>query len=261
MQNCGLQSQPLMKLTILFTLLLLTGFWATNFAVYFARMDITPQSVEDYYLGSEEQFKMPRTYQSMLEVTHSHLPMMAFVVLLLTHLLIFAPYSFKTKVALIASGFVFSLLNESAGWLVRFVSPNFACLKVAGFLGFQGILGFLLLALTIFLVKRKRPKEGSNHLPTNDFGVQDEKNSMPLERLKPGEEGTVISIQKNNSNSSDLMEMGLTPGTRVMLVKFAPLGDPMELNVRGYHLSVRRSEAKHVLIERKIPSNNGRDKS
>ncbi|MCH7755978.1 ferrous iron transport protein A [candidate division KSB1 bacterium] len=84
---------------------------------------------------------------------------------------------------------------------------------------------------------------------------------MPLERLKPGEEGTVISIQKNNSNSSDLMEMGLTPGTRVKLVKFAPLGDPMELNVRGYHLSVRRSEAKHVLIERKIPSNNGRDKS
>ncbi len=152
MQNGGFQSQPLMKLTLLFTLLLLTGFWATNFALYFAKMDITPQSVEDYYLGSEEQFKMPRTYQSMLEVTHSHLPMMAFVVLLLTHLLIFAPYSFKTKVALIASGFVFSLLNESAGWLVRFVNPGFAALKVAGFLGFQGILGFLLTALTIFLI-------------------------------------------------------------------------------------------------------------
>jgi len=49
--------------------------------------------------------------------------------------------------------------------------------------------------------------------------------------------------------------MGLTPGTRVKLVKFAPLGDPMQLDVRGYHLSVRRSEAKNILIEREISSN------
>ncbi len=255
MQNGGFQSQPLMKLTILFTLLLLTGFWATNFALYFAKMDLTPQSVEDYYLGSEEQFKMPRTYQSMLEVTHSHLPMMAFVVLLLTHLLIFAPYSFKTKVALIASGFVFSLLNESAGWLVRFVSPGFAALKVAGFLGFQGILGFLLTALTLFLVKSQRPKEDLNHLRSDDSPVDDEKITIPLESLKPGEAGIVLQVQRKGSNSSDLMEMGLTPGTRVKLVKFAPLGDPMELDVRGYHLSVRRIEAKNILIEKEIFSN------
>ncbi len=153
MQTGGFQNQPLMKLTILLTLVLLAGFWGTNFALYFAKMDFTPQSVKDYYLGSEEQFKMPRTYQSMLEVTHSHLPMMAFVVLLLTHLLIFTPYSFKIKVAFIISGFLFSLLNESAGWLVRFMSPNFALLKIAGFLGFQGILGYLITALAIFLVK------------------------------------------------------------------------------------------------------------
>jgi len=257
MQNGGFQSQPLMKLTLLFTLLLLTGFWATNFALYFAKMDITPKSVEDYYLGSEEQFKMPRTYQSMLEVTHSHLPMMAFVVLLLTHLLIFAPYSFKTKVVFIVSGFLFSLLNESAGWLVRFASPNFALLKVAGFLGFQGILGFLIFALAMFLIKSKRGEDSDskNYSRTESSGSQDVNKSIPLERLKPGEEGTVVSIQENSSNSSDLMEMGLTPGTRIKLVKLAPLGDPMELDVRGYHLSVRRSEAKNILIKRGLSSN------
>lgn len=257
MQNGGFQSQPLMKLTLLFTLLLLTGFWATNFALYFARMDITPQSVEDYYLGSEEQFKMPRTYQSMLEVTHAHLPMMAFVVLLLTHLLIFAPYSFKTKATFIASGFIFSLLNESAGWLVRFVSPHFAFLKVAGFLGFQGILGFLLVALAMFLIKSPRGEDSAskNYSRADKSGSPDLNKRIPLALLKPGEEGTVVSIHKNSSNSSDLMEMGLTPGTRVKLVKFAPLGDPMQLDVRGYHLSVRRSEAKNILIKREISSN------
>ncbi len=78
---------------------------------------------------------------------------------------------------------------------------------------------------------------------------------IPLDSLKPGEEAIIRSFASNTAANNSLMEMGLTPGTRVKLVKFAPLGDPMELNVRGYHLSVRRSEAKHVLIERKISSN------
>ena len=84
---------------------------------------------------------------------------------------------------------------------------------------------------------------------------------IPLDSLKPGEEAIIRSFESNSESNNYLMEMGLTPGTRVKLVKFAPLGDPMELNVRGYHLSVRRSEAKHVLIERKISSTNGRDRN
>lgn len=46
-----------------------------------------------------------------------------------------------------------------------------------------------------------------------------------------------------------LLEMGLTPGVEVMLVGSAPLGDPLELEVRGYHLSVRKSEAARVELE------------
>jgi len=152
MQNGGFQNQSLMKLTLLLALLFLSGFWVTNFALYFSKMNLRPQSVKDYYLGSAEFYTQPRTYQSMLEVTHSHLPMMALVVLLLTHLLIFAPYSFKTKVVFIVSGFMLAFLNESAGWLVRFVSPAFAWLKVAAFVSLQAVLGFLILALAIFLI-------------------------------------------------------------------------------------------------------------
>ncbi|MFQ6116143.1 MAG: hypothetical protein ACE5NG_18940 [bacterium] len=158
MINGGFQNQNLMKLTLLLTLIFLVGFWLTNFALYFAKMDFSSESVRDYYLGSEEQFRMPRTYQSMLEVTHSHLPMMALVVLLLTHLLIFAPYNSKTKVVFILGGFLSALLNESAGWLVRFVNPAFAWLKVAAFLSFQGILGLLMVTLSIFLINPSSPR-------------------------------------------------------------------------------------------------------
>lgn len=158
MQNGSFQNQNLMKLTLLLTLVFLTGFWVTNFALYFSKMNLTPQSVADYYLGSEEQFTMPRTYQSMLEVTHSHLAMMALVILLLTHLLIFASYAFKTKVSIILAAFSFALLNEASGWLIRFVAPGFAWLKLIAFLSFQGILGFLIIALILFLLKNGTSK-------------------------------------------------------------------------------------------------------
>ncbi|MFQ5604243.1 MAG: hypothetical protein ACE5HS_13330 [bacterium] len=164
--NGSFQNQNLMKLTLIFTLIFLTGFVATNFALYFSKMSVTAESVRNYYLGSEEAYTMPRTYQSMLEVTHSHLPMMALVVLLLTHLLIFAPYKLNIKVAIIISGFSLALLNESAGWLIRFVSPELAWLKVTTFLGLQAILGFLIVALSVFLIKGRAftPFMPSTHL-------------------------------------------------------------------------------------------------
>jgi hypothetical protein len=110
---------------------------------------------------------MLRTYQSMLEVSHAHLPMMALVVLLLTHLLIFAPFQFKTKMVFIISGFSFALCNESAGWLVRFVHPGFAVLKVSSFLAFQGVLGFLMVVLVIFLIRKPaRKTAGENTYAT-----------------------------------------------------------------------------------------------
>lgn len=45
-----------------------------------------------------------------------------------------------------------------------------------------------------------------------------------------------------------LLEMGLTPGTRVKVIRFAPLGDPMDIEVRGYHLSLRKHEAGQVTL-------------
>lgn len=156
MQDGGFQNNPLMRLTLALTLVLLVGFWITNIAMYFSRMDLRPASVVTYYNGAETDFRPPRSAASMLETTHMHLPMMGMVLLFLTHLVIFVPMPRGAKVAFIATAFVSALLEEGAGWLVRFVSPLFAPLKVAGFLGLQASLAYLVLALAVFLVRASR---------------------------------------------------------------------------------------------------------
>ncbi len=171
MQNGGFQNHPLMRLTLIWTEVFLTGLWITNFFMYFSKMGLTPHSVVDYYLGSAAQFTPPRSLGSMLEVTHMHLPMMAIVVLLLTHLLIFAPMPDRVKVGFICAAFGSALLSEAGGWLVRFVHPGFALLKIVSFLAFQAILGYLLFGLAKFLL-RARGADSSHKRPKKHHGIE-----------------------------------------------------------------------------------------
>lgn len=160
MQTGGFQNNPYMRLTLGLTLVLLAAFTVTNFFLYFARMDLSPSSVVSYYNGNEEEFRPARSYQSMLEVTHGHLAMMAIVMLLLTHLAVFAPMKRGWKVGVIATAFLSALFGEAAGWLVRFVDPVFAWLKVLSFAALQGTLVFLLGMLGGFLwTARRRQRE------------------------------------------------------------------------------------------------------
>ena len=71
---------------------------------------------------------------------------------------------------------------------------------------------------------------------------------MTLDQLGVGRWGKVSGIHGTDEIAIRLMEMGLTPGVDLSLVGTAPLGDPLELEVRGYRLSVRRSEAARVEI-------------
>jgi hypothetical protein len=158
MNGGGFQSHPLMKTTLLLTMVLLFAFWVTSFGIYFSKMNLHPDSVVSYYNGSEEEYRPPRTAGSMLEVSHGHLAMMALVILLLTHLTIFIPFQNTTKKAFIFGTFSAALLNESSGWLVRFVSPTFAPLKVFGFVTLQLLLAILLVSLTWFLCRSARPR-------------------------------------------------------------------------------------------------------
>ncbi len=71
---------------------------------------------------------------------------------------------------------------------------------------------------------------------------------QPLTALPVGSKATVAEINVAPENRSRLMEMGLLVGTTVELVRFAPLGDPVEIRVRGYHLTVRKHEAEQIRV-------------
>jgi len=157
LQQGGFRNHPLMRLTLGGALVLLAGFWVTTALMYFRVMTLDPASVVAYYRGDEARFMEPRTYGSMLEVTHTHLPMMALVMLLLTHLAIFLPWSIGRRAALILTAFGFALGGEAASWLVRFVSPAWAPLKVACFVGLELTLAGLLVALALYLAAGDRP--------------------------------------------------------------------------------------------------------
>lgn len=70
-----------------------------------------------------------------------------------------------------------------------------------------------------------------------------------LDALPLGQSATISAMNVDPENAERLMEMGLLEGTTVQLVKFAPLGDPLEILVRGYHLSLRRHEAQYIEVE------------
>lgn len=156
LQNGGFQNNPAMRLTLGLAIVLLAAFWVTNAALYFAHMNLDPASVVAYYRGDEARFMAPRSAESLLEVTHMHLPMFALVLLLLTHLIIFAPMHDARKRAIIVAAFGSALLMEAAGWLTRFAHPGFAWLKVVAFVVFQLVLGGLLVGLGAFLARGKR---------------------------------------------------------------------------------------------------------
>jgi len=71
----------------------------------------------------------------------------------------------------------------------------------------------------------------------------------PLAKLDMGGRGRIIRVTGNGEVSRRLLEMGITPGTEIRLLRAAPLGDPLEFEIRGYRLSLRRSEAEQIDIE------------
>ncbi|NLZ38150.1 MAG: ferrous iron transport protein A [Firmicutes bacterium] len=70
-----------------------------------------------------------------------------------------------------------------------------------------------------------------------------------LNELKPGEKGIIKKILGKGLVKRKLMEMGVTSGVEVLMRKAAPLGDPIEVNIRGYELAFRRADAKKILVE------------
>jgi Fe2+ transport system protein FeoA len=74
--------------------------------------------------------------------------------------------------------------------------------------------------------------------------------SLNLAQLVAGDSAKILELPVTGAAFLRLREMGLLPGTQVSLVRKAPLGDPLEIKVRGYNLSLRGSEAAAIRVER-----------
>lgn len=73
--------------------------------------------------------------------------------------------------------------------------------------------------------------------------------TLTADQLPPGSSGIISGIRGEATIRRRLMEMGVLPGSKLILVKWAPLGDPAECMIRGYKLSLRRSEAALITVE------------
>jgi ferrous iron transport protein A len=70
-----------------------------------------------------------------------------------------------------------------------------------------------------------------------------------LAELEPGARGKVVALAADGEAAKRLMDMGLIRGTTIEVVRRAPLGDPIEVRLRGFMLTLRRSEAEHITVE------------
>lgn len=70
-----------------------------------------------------------------------------------------------------------------------------------------------------------------------------------LREVKVGETATVVKLHGEGATKRRIMDMGLTKGTEVYIRKVAPLGDPIEITIRGYELSIRKADAELIEVE------------
>ena len=70
-----------------------------------------------------------------------------------------------------------------------------------------------------------------------------------LRQVKVGETVTVVKLHGEGAVKRRIMDMGITKGVQVYVRKVAPLGDPVEVNVRGYELSIRKADAEMIEVE------------
>lgn len=72
---------------------------------------------------------------------------------------------------------------------------------------------------------------------------------MTLSDIKPGATCTVVRLRDQGATRRRIMDMGITKGAQIRVDKVAPLGDPVDLTVRGYHLSLRKEDLNNIEVE------------
>lgn len=98
-------------------------------------------------------------------------------------------------------------------------------------------------------VKPVKPMQKPEDMPPHLFPGEATGKVMPLSKMKTGQEGVIRKVGGEGVFRRRLLEMGINRGARIYVEKYAPLRDPLELVIKGYHVSLRVEEAANVLVE------------
>ncbi len=159
-----IRKNDLLKLIVLFTTIFFVFLWITNLLL-FLKVGLSYESVVEYYRGSEQSFRPPRSYLGLLEEAHFHFFSMGILLVTLNHLLLFTNRSSREKFLVIILSYGSALFDIAGGWLVRYVSAEFAYLKIFSFIILQICLAYLIVFITFYLYRKqpvqneKGPKE------------------------------------------------------------------------------------------------------
>jgi Fe2+ transport system protein FeoA len=86
--------------------------------------------------------------------------------------------------------------------------------------------------------------------------IEETQEEIPLSKLRPGQQGTIIHVGGNKAVRRRYLEMGFVHGETVFVRKKAPLGDPVQYQVKGYNISIRVADAEKILV---FPENGNLD--
>ncbi len=148
--------QLLLNTLILMFLGYIVLLWLSNGMLFFHKMGLSAEAVTSYYLGSEQDFTQPKSYQSMLEVTHYHVFSMGMLVLTLTHLMLMTDLPVRIKITLSVLIYASAIADELGGWLVRYLHPLFAYFKIGAFVLLELSLAALIIIVCISLLQARR---------------------------------------------------------------------------------------------------------
>ena len=102
----------------------------------------------------------------------------------------------------------------------------------------------------IIIVKGSRLAFDASILDKIDLApAEEDQEKVPLSELPVGRSAIVTDIFSANETKRRLMDMGITKGSEIYVRKVAPLGDPVEINIRGYELTLRKFDAEMVIVE------------
>ena len=148
-----LKRNDFLKIIVFFTIIFFLFLWITNVLLYM-QIGFNYSSIAEFYLGNEETFRPPKSYIGLLEEAHFHFFSMAILLVTLTHLVLFTSISSGWKLTLILVSFISTFFEITSSWMIRYLSPYFAYLKLCSFVLMQASLMIMMFIIIIYLFRK-----------------------------------------------------------------------------------------------------------